>query len=104
MNWWRLALHHVPKHRYKGFNSLVILGALWIWKHRNCCIFEGLANFSSIVQDIRDEAKLWCMVIKKSCGVWRELKGSVAYGHDYFVSPWYYLVFVFFFVLLVMPF
>ena len=39
MDWWRLALQHVRKHHHKGFNSLVVLVAWWIWKHRNGCIF-----------------------------------------------------------------
>jgi len=42
--------------------------------------------------------------MRPSCGVWRQPRGSVAYGHDCFVGPWYYLVFVFSSIIIVMPF
>ena len=39
--WWRKAAKQVPKEKKKGFNTLVILGAWLLWKHRNACVFEG---------------------------------------------------------------
>jgi hypothetical protein len=33
----------VKREYKKGVNSLIILGAWIIWKHRNACVFEGLA-------------------------------------------------------------
>ena len=38
--WWRLALTRVLEQQQKGFNSLVILVAWWLWKHRNACVFD----------------------------------------------------------------
>jgi hypothetical protein len=37
--WWRGAEKGVSKRHRKGFNSLVLLGAWWICKHRNASIF-----------------------------------------------------------------
>ena len=39
--WWRISWRKVPKQNRKGFNSLVILGAWILWKHRNSCVFDG---------------------------------------------------------------
>jgi hypothetical protein len=46
----------------KDFNSLVILGAWIIWKHRNRCVFDG-CNPSLVVdlQAAREEALLWSL-------------------------------------------
>jgi hypothetical protein len=33
----------VPSLHRKGFNTLVILVAWWIWKHRNACVFYGVS-------------------------------------------------------------
>jgi hypothetical protein len=35
---WREAESRVPKLQKKGFNSIVILVAWWLWKHRNACV------------------------------------------------------------------
>jgi hypothetical protein len=58
----RLVERRVPAARRKGFNSVVALGAWWIWKHRNSCVFEGSSpSVVRLVQDIKDEAGLWCL-------------------------------------------
>ena len=60
-DWWLQAVQRVPSQSRKGFNSLVVLVSWWIWKHRNGCVFEGTSpRFDVIMQDIREEAKLWC--------------------------------------------
>jgi hypothetical protein len=60
--WWRLAERRVSAVMKKGFNTLVVLVAWWIWKHRNSCVFNGASpNVARIVQDIRDEAEQWCL-------------------------------------------
>jgi hypothetical protein len=62
-DWWRLVERRVPGARRKGFNSMVALGAWWIWKHRKSCVFEGSSpSVVRVVQDIKDEAGLWCLV------------------------------------------
>jgi len=46
----------------KGLNSLVILGALSIWKHRNCLVFYGmLPNLAEGLLLTREEIHLWGM-------------------------------------------
>jgi hypothetical protein len=40
----------------RGFNSLIILGAWLIWKHRNQCVFQGNApNIADVLVAILDE-------------------------------------------------
>jgi hypothetical protein len=35
---------------------------LTIWKHRNACVFEGVApSINFILSDIKDEHSLWCL-------------------------------------------
>jgi hypothetical protein len=64
--WWRLATQHVEGLAKKGFNSLVILGAWSIWKHRNRCVFDDLRPSVGVaLQLARDEA--WC-------GPWLEVR------------------------------
>jgi hypothetical protein len=61
-DWWRSAERRVPAARRKSFNSVVALGAWWIWKHRKSCVFEGSSpSVVRVVQDIKDEAGLWCL-------------------------------------------
>ena len=44
----------------KGVNSIIILGAWLIWKHRNRCVFDGeTPNVSRVVEAFREEVQLW---------------------------------------------
>jgi hypothetical protein len=50
----------VPKNQKRGFNSLVILVAWWLWKHRNECVFDGASpNISISMQHIHEDVVLW---------------------------------------------
>jgi hypothetical protein len=50
----------VPVLHRNGFNTLVILVAWWIWKHRNACVLDGVSpNTSSVLQHIHEDARLW---------------------------------------------
>ncbi|WVZ79231.1 hypothetical protein U9M48_026835 [Paspalum notatum var. saurae] len=61
-DWWHQAAQHTPRLFRKGFNSLVILVAWCIWKHRNGCVFEGASpNVDSVLRAVVEEANLWCM-------------------------------------------
>ena len=61
-DWWRKVPKKVKKEFKKGVNSLIILGAWLIWKHRNACVFEGVTpSVISIMRDLRDEHSLWCL-------------------------------------------
>jgi len=58
--WWRKSWRKVRKQDKKGFNSLVILGAWILWKHRNSCVFDGSApNLQAALQSFKDESHLW---------------------------------------------
>lgn len=41
MDWWAGASSKVSEEVKKGVNSIIILGAWLIWKHRNVCVFDG---------------------------------------------------------------
>ncbi|GJN27974.1 hypothetical protein PR202_gb16046 [Eleusine coracana subsp. coracana] len=61
-DWWRRAVKKVPKARRKGFNSVVILVAWLLWKHRNACVFEGSSpDLRSILRSYDTEHHLWCI-------------------------------------------
>ena len=61
--WWRKAAKQVPKEKKKGFNTLVILGAWLLWKHRNSCVFEGtLPSIHALLQTIGDDRWVQFMV------------------------------------------
>ena len=70
--WWRKSWRKVPKQNRKGFNSLVILGAWTLWKHRNSCIFDGSAPSVQVaLQAFKDDSHSWI-----ACGA----KGLAALG------------------------
>ena len=51
----------VPKEIRKGLNSLIILVAWELWKHRNAWVFEG-ANpcVQRVLAVVSEECLLWC--------------------------------------------
>jgi hypothetical protein len=52
----------ISKEKSKGLNSLIILGAWSIWKHRNNCIFMAESpSISLILSNFRDEHNLRCL-------------------------------------------
>jgi hypothetical protein len=59
-DWWSVAEGLVPVLHRNEFNTLVILVAWWIWKHRNACVLDGVSpNTSSVLQHIHEDARLW---------------------------------------------
>jgi hypothetical protein len=60
--WWRRSNTRLQGQCRRGFNSLVILDAWIIWKHRNQCVFKGVSpSVPFVLQAARDEALLWTM-------------------------------------------
>lgn len=58
--WWREVVKLVPKERRQGLNSLIILTAWKIWKHRNSCVFENSEpNTLTLITRIVEECRLW---------------------------------------------
>ncbi|WVZ63192.1 hypothetical protein U9M48_012845 [Paspalum notatum var. saurae] len=61
-NWWGQSIKSVEKAIRKGLNSLVILVAWEIWKHRNACVFEGVVPcVQQVRQAMVEEGTVWCL-------------------------------------------
>jgi hypothetical protein len=60
--WWSRAVDKVPRDLQLGFNSLVILGAWSLWRHRNDCVFNGRSpSLASVLTLAGDELRMWCL-------------------------------------------
>jgi hypothetical protein len=88
----------VPFLHGEGFNTLVILVAWWIWKHRNVCIFDGVSpNTNTVLQQIQEDARLWEMArAKAKLGSWL----SFSFPHFFLLFSPLFLVFLSFFSLI----
>ena len=59
-DWWLEWPAVAPPQQHKGFASLVIITAWFIWKHRNAAIFDGAQpSTDDLVQLIKDDAGRW---------------------------------------------
>jgi hypothetical protein len=57
--WWERVAAAVTGDVQKGLNSLIVLGAWCIWKHRNNCVLNGDSpSVASILNMARDAAQL----------------------------------------------
>jgi hypothetical protein len=55
------------RRKEKGLNSMTMLGAWSLWKHRNDCIFKAESpSVSLILSNFRDEHSLWCLAGAKN--------------------------------------
>ena len=60
VDWWVKASSRLSGQEKKGFNSIIILGAWLIWKHRNSCVFDGGSpNLAYVISTFKEEAHLW---------------------------------------------
>uniref|UniRef100_A0A0A9CIF0 Reverse transcriptase zinc-binding domain-containing protein n=1 Tax=Arundo donax TaxID=35708 RepID=A0A0A9CIF0_ARUDO len=60
-SWWCKALKGVDKKWRKGLNSLIILSAWELWKHRNDCVFNNTnPSVHTAIRHVIDEGTLWC--------------------------------------------
>ncbi|WVZ97140.1 hypothetical protein U9M48_042695 [Paspalum notatum var. saurae] len=60
-NWWCQSIKSVDKNLRKGLNSLILLVAWEIWKHRNKCVFEGVVPCVQQVRRAVVESTVWCL-------------------------------------------
>jgi hypothetical protein len=59
--WWKRSIAAVPKEARKGLNTLIILVAWEIWKHRNTCVFDNKRpSVQEVITAISLEGGLWC--------------------------------------------
>ena len=59
-DWWTNASNRVTGQVQKGLNSIIILGAWSIWKHRNSCVFDGVTpNLPYVVATIQEQMHQW---------------------------------------------
>jgi hypothetical protein len=66
-SWWKSSSSRASDLLRKGFNSLVILGAWTIWKHRNRCVFDGCnPSLVTALRVAREEAVLWSLTGAKA--------------------------------------
>jgi len=60
VEWWNGASSRLSGQVKKGFNSIIILGAWSVWKHRNHCIFDGGAPaLPWVISEFKEEAQCW---------------------------------------------
>jgi hypothetical protein len=60
--WWKLRSSQLDGQPRKLFNSMVILGAWIIWKHRNRCVFNGdPPSLSPALLAAKEEALAWSL-------------------------------------------
>jgi hypothetical protein len=58
--WWSRSAEVTPKDLRDGLNSLVILGAWTIWRHRNDCVFNGAQpSIAGLLTSASDEFNMW---------------------------------------------
>jgi hypothetical protein len=58
-DWWRRIMKRVKKQQKKGVNSLSILAASSIWKHRNDYVLKGVSPSINTIRDaIKDDLSL----------------------------------------------
>lgn len=62
IEWWKRAVSSLSKSTSKGFNTLIILSAWVLWKHRNAILFDGARPCVQSVLRLRsfeEERHLW---------------------------------------------
>jgi hypothetical protein len=67
--WWRRLVFRVLNGWKKGFNSVIILRAWYVWSHRNKVIFNGEPpSLADLQRSFLDECVCWMMAEAKNLG------------------------------------
>ena len=62
-SWWERVNSAASDMARKGINSLVILGAWTLWRHRNSCVFDGAApSVAGALAVAEDDRRSWSLV------------------------------------------
>ena len=60
-SWWRKTAAAASREARKGLNSLIILVAWELWKHRNACVFEKKRpSVQDVLRSVSMQGGLWC--------------------------------------------
>jgi hypothetical protein len=60
MEWWRRIDEESLGSVQKSCNSLIILVAWTLWKHRNRCVFDGIApSLTATISQAKEEKRTW---------------------------------------------
>ena len=61
-SWWERVNSAASDMARKGINSLVILGAWTLWRHRNSCVFDGAApSVAGALAVAEDDRRSWSL-------------------------------------------
>lgn len=73
--WWRRSSKQIAKGSKKGFNTLIILGAWILWKHRNAGVFDGTTPpVQGAMAILKQETQLWSLAGARGLTVGRLLR------------------------------
>jgi hypothetical protein len=58
--WWSLVGGQISGVARRGLNTLIILGAWTLWKHRNSCVFDKKSpNIEEAIRKADQEKDMW---------------------------------------------
>ncbi|GJN18683.1 hypothetical protein PR202_gb05870 [Eleusine coracana subsp. coracana] len=65
--WWSWVSNLAADELRKGLNSIIILGAWMLWRHRNDCVFNGISpNIAIALIMAGDEKSMWSLAGAKA--------------------------------------
>jgi hypothetical protein len=75
--WWWRVLSSVSNSYKKGLNSLIILGAWMLWRHRNDCVFIGATPLAMALVMAGEQIVDWNMAGAKCLAMISDLGGEL---------------------------
>jgi hypothetical protein len=68
-DWWRKVCKRIHKSKRKGMNSVIILGAWYLWIHRNKAVFDGENPSLGIIKCVLSMG--WCVELRLELNILR---------------------------------